>query len=174
MTSSEFTSQFGQIRPFLYGFALRLTGNDDDAKDLVQETAMRTFTHKADFKSGTNFKAWSGAIMRNTFISNFRKRRLRKEIEASAEDYMEMLKNKGEPEKVFSTIMVKELNDMLCKVPRINKLPFLLYFHGYRYDEIARHMQIPVGTVKSRIFNARRQIQSMIKKGYGDAYIRRA
>jgi len=174
MTPTEFQTEFDQLNDLLFAFAMKLTRDKENAKDLMQETACRAFKHRKKFTKGTNFKAWLTTIMRNTFINNYRKRRTRNQVEAPIEDFLFALENKSTTANgANSSIMMKELIAMLDKLSDLYRVPFLLFYQGFQYHEIANQLDIPMGTVKSRIFFARKKMKKMIIDRYG-ADVRRA
>ncbi|HKK77744.1 MAG TPA: RNA polymerase sigma factor [Saprospiraceae bacterium] len=169
MKTAAFQKKFDELHDLLFAFAMKLTRDKENAKDLIQETACRAFKHRNKFKEGTNFKAWLTTIMRNTFINDYRKRRTRNQVEAPIEDFLFALENKsitGNGAK--SSLMMKELTGMLDKLSDLYRVPFLLFYQGFQYHEIAKQLGIPMGTVKSRIFFARKKMKKMIVARYGE------
>ena len=145
---------------------MKLTGNSDDAEDLYQDTALRIITNADKYRQGTNFKAWAVTIMRNIFINNYRKKERRNLIiyQTPNDDYINSgerpIENDGETQVAY-----KELVEMVDRLPDDFKIPFMMAYQGYKYDEIAEELGSPLGTIKSRIFFARRKLQKM----YADA-----
>jgi RNA polymerase sigma-70 factor (ECF subfamily) len=174
MTNLKFNHQLGQLQGLLLAFALKLTANRDDAKDLYQETAMRAFASKDRFEEGTNFKAWVTTIMRNCFINEYRKRRTRNHVVTPLEDHVQFATSQSVLNDCNSNLMLKELNAMLNHMDAAHRVPFEMFFNGFEYQEIADTLDLPMGTVKSRIFFARKKMKDMIRDNYGSAYLRRA
>lgn len=169
MTSTDFQNKLNDLHDLLFAFAMKLTRDTEDAKDLMQETACRAYQHRNRFKTGTNFKAWLTTIMRNTFINDYRKRRTRNQVEAPIENFLFALENKSiTANGAASSIMMKELVGMLDSLSDLYRIPFLLHHQGFQYHEIAQQMDIPMGTVKSRIFFARKKMKKMIVALYGE------
>lgn len=167
MSSTEFYSHFNQMSTLLNSFAYSLTKNTEEAKDLFQETAYRALTNRDKFRPGTNFKAWLFTIMKNIFINNYRKKTKANTIIDSTENLYYI--NSGSIEisnKAESNIMMKELTKMIDDLDDSIKIPFLMHYHGYKYQEIADHLELPLGTVKSRIFFARKELKDVIGKRY--------
>ena len=168
MSTIEFYSRFDQMTPVLNSFAYNLTKNMEDAKDLYQETAFRALTNKEKFRVGTNFKAWLFTIMKNIFINNYRKKMKANTIMDSTDNdfYINsgknVVSNQGE-----SNIMMKELTGMVSGLENSIKVPFVMHFNGYKYQEIADYLGLPLGTVKSRIFFARKELKDLILRRYG-------
>ena len=167
MTALSFNSNLEKIEDLLFGFAMKLTKNREDAKDLMQETLMRSFSKRDRFNDGTNFKAWMTTIMYNSFVNHYRKRRTRNKIETPIETCELAIDNKPATDNVQSVIMHKELEQMVTDLPEDYQVPFQMFFEGYRYDEISEKVGIPMGTVKSRIFYARKRLQEKVATRYG-------
>ncbi|HHB78235.1 MAG TPA: RNA polymerase sigma factor [Saprospiraceae bacterium] len=169
MSTFEFNSKFFQLESLLYSFAYNLTKNADDAKDLYQETAFRALSNRDKFRPGTNFKAWVITIMRNIFINNYRrKRKAGVFMDSTDNQYFinsgsSAVSNSGE-----NSILMQELDAMLEDLDDSIRLPFLMHYYGYKYQEIADQLELPLGTVKSRIFFARKELKEKIEKAYGE------
>ncbi len=172
MSALEFNASFGKLHDLLFAFAMKLTRNKEDAKDLMQETAMLAYANLHRFEPGTHFKSWVSTIMRNSFINNYRKMKTRNKVEKPVEDLVSVVENKAVSNQAGSMIMQKELTNILEKLSNDYKVPFLMFFQGYHYDEIAEHMNLPIGTVKSRIFYARKQLKDMISTRYETTNVR--
>ncbi len=168
MNAVEFSAKFSELNDLMFGFAMRLTKNREDAKDLMQETAMRAYANVGSFRSGTNFKAWVSTIMRNSFINRYRKRKTRNEVEQPIEEMQYALRDKTVNSTAHSNIMKEEILGMVGELSNTYRIPFLMQFRGFEYKEIAEHLEIPIGTVKSRIFYARRELRNKIKLRYHD------
>jgi len=157
----DIQKELTKINTSLRAFAMKLTGNDVDAHDLYQDTALRIMSNADKFKEGTNFKAWAITIMRNIFINNYRKRVRRGTIldETPNNYYIDSganVINMGETNTAY-----KELLKMVATLPEEFKRPFWMAYKGYKYDEIASELDAPLGTIKSRIFFARRKLRNM-------------
>jgi RNA polymerase sigma-70 factor (ECF subfamily) len=168
MTSSEFQQGIVQLKTPMKAFALNLTRDRDDALDLVQETYFRALSNQDKFHEGTNLKAWLLTIMKNIFINNYRKASKRNTI-ADASDNLYLLNagvatagNEAENEFV--------MHDLVRAIQQLDveyRKPFIMHYHGYKYEEIADEMRLPLGTVKSRIFFARKQMKEYLEgKGF--------
>ncbi len=146
----------------LRAFSLKLTGNESDANDLYQDTAFRIIANSEKYQPDTNFKAWAVTIMRNIFINNYRKKIRRNTIlDQTPNNYYlnsgeRSIENEGEMH-----IAYKELLRMVSALPEEFKRPFWMAYKGFKYDEIAQELDAPLGTIKSRIFFARRKLQKM-------------
>ena len=151
----------------LHAFAYNLTKNVEDAKDLYQETAYRAMTNMEKFRPGTNFKAWLFTIMKNIFINNYRKKAKANTIVDSTDNlYYINSSSTITSNGAESNILIKELTDMIEHLDDSIRVPFLLHYQGYKYQEIADHLDLPLGTVKSRIFFARKELKDLIQARY--------
>lgn len=157
----DIQKEITKINTSLRAFSMKLTGNDVDAHDLYQDTALRIMSNADKFREGTNFKAWAITIMRNIFINNYRKKVRRGTIldETPNNYYINSgsnVVNMGETNTAY-----KELLKMVATLPEEFKRPFWMAYKGYKYDEIADELDAPLGTIKSRIFFARRKLRNM-------------
>jgi len=167
MSQIEFHSRFREMSPMLQAFAYNLTKNTEDAKDLMQETAFRAITNQDKFLAGTNLKAWLFTIMKNIFINNYRKKVKANTIMDSTDNLYYL--NSGSTvisNFAESNIMMKELSSMVASLDDSIRVPFMMHYQGYKYQEIADHLGLPLGTVKSRIFFARKELKTMINSHY--------
>ncbi len=167
MSTFEFQEKFNQTTSLLNAFAYNLTKNRDDAKDLFQETAFRAIKNKEKFQPGTNFKAWLMTIMKNIFINDYRKKIKRNTFSDSTDNnYFIDSGAKTEVNEGEANILIKELTGMIDLLQDGFKIPFLMHYKGYKYHEISEHMGLPLGTVKSRIFFARKELKKKIAIRY--------
>lgn len=173
MTTVDFSNKLDALSHLLHSFAYKLTRNVEDSKDLYQETAFRAITNKDKFRVGTNLKAWLFTIMRNIFINNYRKKTKINTIVDSTDNLFyinsgsESILNGAE-----SSIMMAELMEMVHSLEESTKVPFIMHYYGYKYQEISDHLDLPLGTVKSRIFFARKTLKKVIQNRYGSERIR--
>ncbi len=157
--------QLEKVSSSLRAFSLKLTGNEADANDLYQDTAFRIISNADKYQPNTNFKAWAVTIMRNIFINNYRKKIRRGTIlDQTPNNYYinsggQLIENDGETRMAY-----KELLRMVSALPEDFKRPFWMAYKGYKYDEIAEKLDAPLGTIKSRIFFARRKLQKMYEE----------
>lgn len=166
MTSLEFTDNYAPLKQKLYAFALKLTRNVPDADDLMQETVIRAFAHRNSFQINTNFKAWITTIMRNTFSNKCRSRKRRKESSQGLGLYEHIGIAYSVLNLSESNMMMNELIAIVERLDEKYKIPFLMSYQGFEYQEIADRMAIPVGTVKSRLHTARHQLRAMVRNRY--------
>ena len=167
MSTVEFNLEFDALTQVLRRFAYNLTKNSEEAKDLYQETAFRAMSNRDKFRPGTNFKAWLLTIMKNIFINNYRKRTKANTIIDSTDNMYYI--NSGSAviqNKAHSNIMMDELEGMIERLDDTLRVPFEMHYVGYKYQEIADKLRLPLGTVKSRIFFARKALKEMIAARY--------
>ncbi len=159
MASASFRNNLTALQANLLNFAYMLTNNRDDAHDLLQDTMLKALDNEEKYAEGTNFKGWVFTIMRNTFINNYR-RGVRNATVVDTTDNLYLL-NLGEstiesPEESYSAAEIsKAINEFSDEY----RIPFSMHVQGYKYNEIAEKMNLPLGTVKSRIFFARKKLQ---------------
>ncbi len=174
MTTLEFDSNLNKMSTMLHSFAYNLTKNVEDAKDLFQETSFRAITNRDKFQSGTNFKAWLFTIMKNIFINNYRKKVKSNTImDGTDNQYFINSVTVSTPNRAESDIMMQELTKMVDNLDESIQVPFVMHYQGFKYQEIADDLQLPLGTVKSRIFFARKELKDKINARYdnlGKAY----
>ncbi|MFT5165609.1 MAG: RNA polymerase sigma-70 factor (ECF subfamily) [Saprospiraceae bacterium] len=156
--SLDFSQNLQSSTKQLLSFAMSLTKNNTDAEDLYQDTVFLAFKNKDKFSSGTNFTAWLKTIMRNTFINNYRKQKRFQSILAKGVGGY-FFGTKSSDNSTEADMNVKEIERLIGDIDVRFKTPFLLYFTGYSYDEIAEQLDLPMGTVKSRIFFARKHLK---------------
>ncbi len=174
MSTIEFQDRLDQLASVLNTFAYNLTKNVEDAKDLFQETAFRALSNKEKFRPGTNFKAWLFTIMKNIFINNYRKKVKANTISDSTDNlYYLNSGSKTISNSAESNIMLRELHDMLDGLDATLRVPFTMHYEGFKYQEIADHLQLPLGTVKSRIFFARKELKHLIHARYEQLFTHR-
>jgi RNA polymerase sigma-70 factor (ECF subfamily) len=163
------TLDFDQIllnnTEYLKPFAFTLTRDQEQAKDLMQETIYRALANKDKYNVGTNIKAWMYTIMRNIFINNYRRKTKQQTIFDNTPNEFLLNLNKGAVENdAIATLNMKEVQEAIAELPEIFKTPFLLYFDGFKYNEIADMLNEPLGTIKSRIHFARKLLKAQIER----------
>ncbi len=167
MTQADFYSRFNQFNTILNSFAYSLTQNVEDARDLFQETAYRAFKNVDKFEQDTNLKAWLMTIMKNIFINNYRRKAKNPTIlDDTHDDYFINSGKQTVVNQANSNILMKELVNMIEELEDTFKVPFLMHYRGFKYQEIAEQFDLPLGTVKSRIFLARQQLKDKIRARY--------
>ncbi len=163
----------------LYNYAYKMTGNSDDADDLLQETYLRAYRFFHKFEKGTNCKAWLFRIMKNLFINNYRKnQKTPGQVDYDEiENFFETIKSErldtGDlQEKVFNNLLDDEVTRALNSLQDDFKTVIILCdLEGLSYEEIADFVQCPIGTVRSRLHRARKLLAQKLyryakEKGY--------
>lgn len=173
MSSDPFETEALSFLDALYRTALRMTRSEADAEDLVQETYIRAFRFREQFAPGTNLKAWLFRILTNTFINSYRRRQTQPEFtELDGVDEFSLYKRMsdlrtssgaGNPETVFLDGLVdSEVKDALGELPEKFRQVVLLDAEGFSYKEIAEMLDIPIGTVMSRLHRGRKFLQKRL------------
>ena len=164
MDKIQFQQRLLGLQEHMMSFAIKLTANRDDALDLIQDTTLKVLDNQEKFVDNVNFAGWVMTVMRNIFINNYHKIvRVQTMVDQNADLYNLNIINdsiSGSPDKVYQmqeiTKAIAELNDDI-------KIPFTLFLNGYKYHEIAQKLNTPLGTIKSRIFFARKELQNKLK-----------
>lgn len=151
-------------RSSLRTHALRYTKNEDDAEDLVQDTMVKALRFYESFQEGTNIRGWLFVIMRNTFINDYRKTVKKQELitqtdEISSQDLMVSASSN----QATGGFVMDDIKKALTSLPESYSVPFIRYFEGHKYHEIAEALNIPLGTVKTRIHIAREMLKKYLK-----------
>ena len=148
----------------LLSFALKLTLNRDEAHDLVQDTTLKALKNEEKFVDNANFKGWMFTIMRNIFINNYRKSSRENTIVDSSDDlYRLNLPQDSGLETPDGAFAISEISSIIAGFPDDFRKPFSMHIAGYKYEEIAERLQMPLGTVKSRIFFTRKRLREILK-----------
>jgi RNA polymerase sigma-70 factor (ECF subfamily) len=165
MATLEFNQLLVNNAEFLKPFAITLTRDSEAAKDLFQETLYRALANKDKYNVGTNIKAWLYTIMRNVFINNYRRRSKQKTIfDSTPNDFLLNNNQVAIADTAESNLRIKDIQAAVHNLPEIFRNPFLLYFDGFKYHEIADMLQEPLGTIKSRIHFARKLLKVQIQR----------
>ncbi|SEM74801.1 RNA polymerase sigma-70 factor, ECF subfamily [bacterium A37T11] len=170
MTKIEFDTLVSQQAESLKAYALHFTHDDEDANDLVQDTVLKAITYYNKFREGTNLKGWLYTIMKNTFINNYRRfikmsSFVTKSDEISSANLAySATNNQGE-----NKFVMDDIKHALSNLSEEYYVPFTMYFEGYKYHEIADYLDIPIGTVKTRIHVARKMLKKSLKS-YEEVY----
>jgi len=145
--------------------ALKFTHNNNDANDLIQDTILKALKNKSRFKTGTNIKAWLYIIMKNTFISNYHKIDKRNTlVDPIDEGYNFNTSSTISYNEGASNISSREINKAINTLDKTFRIPFMMHYEGFKYNEIAEHLNIPMGTVKNRIHVARKYLMDSLKE----------
>ncbi len=163
MTALEFGYHIAQSSKSLRPFAVRLTRDTEEANDLLQETLLKAYIHREKFTDGTNLKAWLYTIMKNTFITNYQRLARKKTFVDTTENlhYLNapsyVTHNGGE-----GNFIMQDIHRAIAKLEENYRKPFVMYFTGYKYHEIADMLRLPIGTVKNRIHLARKELKEAL------------
>ncbi|MFT3994526.1 MAG: RNA polymerase sigma factor [Dysgonomonas sp.] len=160
----DFEDKLVGLQNNMMNFALTLTSNKEEAKDLIQETTLRALDNKEKYYENVNFKGWVFTIMHNIFVNNYR-RVVRSQTMIDQTDnlyHLNMPQDSGfdTPDGAYT---VAEITRVINNFSNDYKVPFSMHVSGYKYEEIAQELSLPIGTVKSRIFFARKRLQEMLK-----------
>ena len=166
MTTIEFTTEISSLRSTLLLFTRRFTHDRDECLDLVQDTMLKALTYQNKFREDTNLKGWLFTIMRNTFINNYRKNQRSKTSTDKTKDlYFLNVEDEHTFNRPHESMEFKEIWRNVGAIKDELLVPFKMHITGYKYHEISDHLNIPIGTVKNRIFHARKEIQKRLQ-GY--------
>ena len=163
-SKKSFENSLLGLQDNMFNFALSLTADREDAKDLLQETTLRVLDNREKYYENVNFKGWVFTIMHNIFVNNYRKIVRSQTIIDRTENlyHLNLPQDSGfnTPDGAYN---IKEINKAITSFTDEYKVPFSMHVSGYKYEEIAKHLGLPIGTVKSRIFFARKRLQQMLK-----------
>ncbi len=162
--STNFRNRLLGLQNNLLNFAFQLTTNRDAAEDLVQETTLKVLDNEGKYTDNVNFKGWVFTIMRNIFINNYRRQvRSNTVIDTSDDLYQLNVAQDSGLSTPEGSVAAKEISKAINSFNDDYRVPFTMFLSGYHYAEIAESMNLPVGTIKSRIFFARKRLQVMLK-----------
>ncbi|MBO5445702.1 MAG: RNA polymerase sigma factor [Muribaculaceae bacterium] len=162
-TSNLFRTKLVNLQPNLLSFAYQLTSNRDAAEDLLQDTTLKVLDNEEKFTSDSNFKGWVFTIMRNIFINNYRQNVRQATVVDQTEDLYHINScQEFAMETPDGSLAVKEINAAMNSFEKEFRVPFNMHVAGYKYNEIAEKLNLPVGTVKSRIFFARKRLREVL------------
>lgn len=163
MGNDNFQNKLLAVRRNLLNFAYTLTANRDDAYDLLQDTTLKALDNQDKYVSNVNFKGWIFTIMRNLFINKYRRQaRAAVVVDHSDDLYIINLGQETASESPDGAYSAKEITSIIGTIPEELRRPFSMFVAGYRYAEIADKMDLPLGTVKSRIYMARQRLQKSL------------
>ncbi|MDR1882641.1 MAG: RNA polymerase sigma factor [Prevotella sp.] len=158
-----FEDKLVNLQNNMMNFALTLTSNREDAKDLLQETTLRVLDNREKYYENVNFKGWVFTIMHNIFVNNYRRVVRSQTMFDQTENlyHLNMPQDSGfdSPEGAYT---VSEISREINGFSKEYKVPFSMHVTGFKYEEIAQRLSLPIGTVKSRIFFARKRLQELL------------
>ncbi|MDE6022045.1 MAG: sigma-70 family RNA polymerase sigma factor [Muribaculaceae bacterium] len=162
-SDSSFRKNLLNLQSNMMSFAYQLTSDREAAADLLQDTTLKVLDNEDKFTSDSNFKGWVFTIMRNIFINNYRKNVRQATIVDTTDDlYHINTCQESALETPEGSIAVKEITAVINTFEDEFRIPFNMHVAGYKYSEIAEEMDLPVGTVKSRIFFARKRLREAL------------
>lgn len=156
-----FASQLLQYETNLRSLAFYLTGSAARSEDLIQETYYRALRNEDKYQQGTNLKAWLSTIMRNIFINDYHKKKVVQPIGDGDREVRDTYRT--EINSSYRNFLSQEISHAMETVNSDFTKPFLMYFSGFQYQEIAEQLHLPIGTVKSRIHSARKELQTRLR-----------
>ncbi|MFK7933567.1 MAG: RNA polymerase sigma factor [Saprospiraceae bacterium] len=156
-TNFSLEHQIRTYTAYLNNFALKLTRNAEEAADLYQDTMYLIIKNRDKYQLGTNFKAWVSTIMRNTFINSYRKRR---RYQTVIED-VPMAQKVSEGNMGETNMYMEEVREAIHELGELYETPLRMVGEGYHYEEISEILNLPLSTVKSRIFFVRKKMRAM-------------
>ena len=165
MATIDFNQLLINNTEFLKPFAITLTRDNEVAKDLLQETMYRALANKEKYNVGTNIKAWLYTIMRNIFINNYRRKAKQNTIfDNTPNEFLLNYNQVTTTNSAEGALKLKDIQASIHQLPAIFRNPFMLYFEGYKYHEIADLLNEPLGTIKSRIHFARKLLKEQLSR----------
>ena len=165
MANKNFNQLLINNTEFLKPFAIKLTRDNEVAKDLLQETMYRAIANKEKYNVGTNIKAWLYTIMRNIFIINYRRKTKQNTIfDSTPNEFLLNYNQVTATNAAEGALKMKDIQIAIHRLPAIFRNPFMLYFEGYKYHEIAEILNEPLGTIKSRIHFARKLLKEQLTR----------
>ena len=147
----------------LFSFAYKLTADSEEAHDLLQDTTLKALDNESKYSDNSNFKGWLFTIMRNIFINNYRRTVRERTVIEGTEDLYQLNFQQPTNSTPEGTYAVNEISHIIDSFSEDYRKPFSMYVAGYKYEEIAEILDIPLGTVKSRIFTTRQKLRSILK-----------
>ena len=164
MNALQFKKNLLGMQENMMNFALMLTANREDAQDLMQDTTLKVLDNQEKFIDNVNFKGWVLTIMRNIFINNYHKIvRTQTVVDQGVDLYNLDITNESGVDSPEGSYQIQEISKAIENLNKDLKIPFSMYVSGYKYNEIAEKLGLPLGTVKSRIFFARQELQKTLK-----------
>jgi RNA polymerase sigma factor (sigma-70 family) len=163
MSDLDLSNQISSLHASLRTFTRKFTNDQDESLDLVQDTILKALTYKEKFRENTNLKGWLFTIMRNTFINNYRKTKRFKSVQHDSKEFLS--RGIADNSTFNNPASNFEYHDIWKHVHSLSDdllIPFKLYTSGYKYHEIAEDQDLPIGTVKNRIFHARKEIKKKL------------
>jgi RNA polymerase sigma factor (sigma-70 family) len=163
MKASQFDQQIATLRPALRGFSHHFTRDREESLDLVQDTLLKALTYRNNFRADINLKGWLFTIMRNTYINSYRKTKRERTLKDNTKELHYLnVEDTHTFNRPAESLEFKEMWRSVNAVKNELLIPFKMHTTGYKYHEIAEYLKVPIGTVKNRIFHARKEIQKTL------------
>lgn len=156
MSTQEFNARLVNMESSLKYFAISLTRNSENAGDLVQDTFLKAIQYRDKYTADSNIKAWLFTILKNTYLNQVTKLSAKKTINDESEDDYILKNTMFDNQNAETKISTKDIESTILDLEEDYRIPFQMFLDGYKYKEIAEDMNLPIGTVKSRIFFARK------------------
>ncbi len=164
MNTATFQTKLLALQDNMLNFAYMLTSNRDQAYDLLQDTTLKALDNEDKYTDNTNFKGWVLTIMRNIFINQYRRvAKAATVIDRTDELYRLNIADASGYSSPYDTYAVSEITDAINSFSDDYRIPFSMHMAGYHYAEIAERMHLPLGTIKSRIYYARKYLQKRLQ-----------
>lgn len=157
MQKDVFSSLIAKQSRYLKPHAMKYTKDEDDAKDLIQDTLLRALSNYEKFREDTNIRGWLFIIMRNLFVNKYRKDRIRTTSIDSEEAIQLPSYNTAD-----SYLNIKQIYNVIESLPKQHQKPLKMHIEGFKYEEINRNLACPIGTVKNRIHLARKRLKAAL------------
>ena len=162
----NFQNEVKMATTVLKPHAMRLTRDLNDAEDLIQETIVRALVNEDKFQDGTNIRAWLFTIMKNIFINDYRKKSKRNTLIDTTDNQFYLNASSNIINAGERSFVMRDIQNALMKISAELRVPFLMHYKGYKYHEISEQLNLPLGTVKSRIFFARKELKDLLASDY--------
>ena len=158
--NNSFNASLLKLQPNLMSFAMKLTADREAANDLVQDTTLKALDNQEKYVDNANFKGWMLTIMRNIFINSYRKNA--KTIVDATDNLYHLNAYDSSGATTEGMFAITEIAETIARFPDAYREPFNLHIAGYKYEEIAEKLSMPLGTVKSRIFFTRQKLREVL------------
>ncbi len=163
MNNLSFDHYYTQNHRALKNFAFTLTRNEFDAEDLVQESLLKLCKAFSRFDPTKSFKSWAFTVLKNTFITGYNRKKKRQQVNAPLADLNHAVADSHKVvNKAYSNLEIQTIKEQIRTLSEKSRVPFILFLEGYQYCEISEKLDIPLGTVKSRINYARKKLQESL------------
>ena len=173
--SNSIINKVLNLKNDLYRFAYSLTLNEEDARDLLQDTYVKVLQASDKYCDNSNLKAWVFTIMKNNFINHYRRKKLSNVIIDTTGDLRYLNNTVTNPcDAADMHLYANEINKCLSDKKQKQRLPFEMFLDGYKYNEIADILKISIGTVKSRIFFMRQKLMEELQDDFMATYLKTA